>query len=351
MRRLTLLFTAVMLISCSEDDSTIINDEKAYFPGNGDAWQQTSVRDMGWNEKAIAPLLDFLETQNTKSFMVIADGKIVMENYFRGHTRNSVWQWANADKTLTAAVAGIAQQEGYINLDNSITDYLGQGWTSAPADKETAITCRHLLSMTSGLDAGEGMLDTPQSLRYNNDAGTTWAYTDTDCLLTDVIATATGKRWEDYFSEKIGRQIGMNGSWYKVNGQRMYKSDTRSMARFGLLALNNGNWNGTQIIDRNYFTECTSSSQDINKSFGYLWWVNGQESHLLPKNDHLFPGSIVLSAPDDMYMGYGNMHQRIYVVPSLNIVVVRMGEAADESTTPFSGFDEQLWVRLNSLIQ
>lgn len=351
MRRLTLLFTAVMLISCSEDDSTMVNDEKAYFPGNGDNWKETSVSGMGWNEKAVAPLLDFLETQNTKSFMVIADGKIVMENYFRGHTRTSVWQWANADKTLTAAMTGIAQQEGYIDINTSITNYLGQGWTTAPSDKETAITCRHLLNMTSGLDFTAGAADSPQSVRYDYDAGTTWNYNNTDCALTDIVSAATGQRWEDYFSEKLGDPIGMNGSWYKVNGQKMYKSDTRSMARFGLLALNNGNWNGTQIIDRSYFTECTSSSQDINKSFGYLWWVNGQESHMLPKNDYIFPGSIILSAPDDMYMAYGDMQQRIYVVPSLNIVVVRMGEAADESTTPFSGFDEQLWVRLNSLIQ
>jgi CubicO group peptidase (beta-lactamase class C family) len=350
MKQLILLLTAVMLISCSEDDSAIINEEKAYFPDNGDVWKETSVKKMGWNEKAIAPLLDFLETQNTKSFIVLANGKIVMEHYFRGHTRNSQWQWANADKTLIAAITGIAQQEGYIDINSSITNYLGQGWTSAPADKETAITCRHLLSMTSGLN-NTGVIDSPESLRYTHDAGSTWSYNNTDCMLTDIVSAATGQRWEDYFSEKLANPIGMSGSWFKINGQRMYKSNTRSMARFGLLALNKGNWNGSQIIDRNYVTECTASSQDINKSFGFLWWLNGQESHLQPKNDYLFPGNIVLSAPDDMYMAYGDMHQRLYVVPSLNIVVVRMGESADSGTTPFSGFDEQLWVRLNSLIQ
>ena len=62
----------------------------------------------------------------------------------------SLWYWASAGKTLTSTVSGIAQEEGLININNKVSDYLGTGWTSESLDKENLITCKNLLSMNSG---------------------------------------------------------------------------------------------------------------------------------------------------------------------------------------------------------
>src|SRR5690606_20381412 len=103
-----------------------------------------------WNELQVQPLLDYLEEKNTKSFIVLVNGRIVIEQYFNGHSATAPHYWASAGKTLTAAVTGIAQQQGHLNLDSRVSDYLGTGWTTMLLEKENLITNRHLLTMTSG---------------------------------------------------------------------------------------------------------------------------------------------------------------------------------------------------------
>ena len=82
------------------------------------------------------------------------------------------------EKHLTATLTGIAEQEGYLNINNKVSDYIGTGWTSLPLAKENLITNKHLLSMTSGLEdiANDDAVD-PASLTYKADAGTRWAIT------------------------------------------------------------------------------------------------------------------------------------------------------------------------------
>ena len=119
-------------LSCSSDDSVAaiplpvpIVQETMYFPLIGsDSWETKSLASLNWNPSAVQPLLNFLALKNSKSFIVLVNGRIVMENYFNGHTANSPWYWASAGKTLTTAVTGIAQQEGLININNKVSDYI-----------------------------------------------------------------------------------------------------------------------------------------------------------------------------------------------------------------------------------
>ena len=121
------------------------------------------------------------------------------------------------------------------------------------------------------------------------------------------------------------------------------------MARFGLLMLNKGKWGNQQIIKENYCNAATNPSQTINKAYGYLWWINGESSFHLPQSQLEFPGSIIPSGPADMYMALGKNDQKIYVVPSKNMVVIRMGDAADEQTAALSDFDDVLWQKISAL--
>ena len=144
----------------------------------------------------------------------------------------------------------------------------------------------------------------------------------------------------------------MTGLWFTSGYDNVYASTARSMARFGLLILNKGSWNGDSLMrDQNYFKAMVSPSQSLNESYGYLWWLNGKPSFMLPGLQLRFPGSYAPEAPKDMFAGIGKNGQLLCVVPSQNLVVLRMGNPNG------NGFDEvpivlcnQMWAILNRVM-
>ncbi|SEP55029.1 serine hydrolase domain-containing protein [Flavobacterium urocaniciphilum] len=348
-----ILFISFLSIffSCSNEDTPTTSEESMYFPPIGSSsWETKTPESLGWNTSNIAALNTYLNDKHTKSFIVLHNGKIVMEQYFNGHTSSTPWYWASAGKTLTSTVTGIAEQEGFLNINNKVSDYLGTGWTSAPLAKENLITCKHLLTMTSGLDDSLGDDVTPANLQYIADAGTRWAYHNVYVKLQDVVAAATNQTWNTYFNTKLRDKIGMTGTWIQDGALSVYWSNSRSMARFGLLALANGNWNGTQIINSNYLSNATNTSQSINLAYGYLWWLNGKASYHMPQSQLQLNGNLIPTAPADMYCALGKNDQKIYVVPSKKLVIIRMGDAADGSNFALSDFDETLWEKISAVI-
>lgn len=327
--------------------------ETIYFPPiPGSNWETQSIASLNWKQESVQPLVDYLALKNSKSFMILINGRIVMENYFNGHTANTNWYWASAGKTLTATITGIAEQEGYLNINNIVSDYIGTGWTSAPLAKENMITNKHLLTMTSGLeDIANGDAVDPASLTYKADAGTRWAYHNVYVKLQDVIAKASNQTWNTYFNTRLRDKIGMDGTWFQSGNNSVYASTTRSMARFGLLMLNKGKWENTVILNENYCNAAVNTSQNINLSYGYLWWLNGKSSYHLPQSQVQFNGSIIPSAPNDMFMALGKNDQKIYVIPSKKMVVIRMGDAADNVNLALSDFDNVLWQKISALYQ
>ena len=209
--------------------------------------------------------------------------------------------------------------------------------------------------MTTGLDYNveDAFCTDPECLIYLNSPGTTWYYHNAPyTLLDEVIANATNTDFNSYFSEKIKEPIGMQGLFIKVGYNNVFFSTARSMARFGILNLNQGDWNGTPILmDTAYFNSMTNSSQDLNLSYGYLYWLNGQSSYRLPGSEVEFKGSLIPNAPADLYAGLGKNDQKLYMVPSLDLVVVRMGGASSEILLGPSGFDNELWGLINLIIQ
>jgi len=353
MKKIALFFVSLMLISCGSDDaSTPTNSEETmYFPPIGSSsWETKTAASLGWNQAQVQPLLDYLALKNSKSFMVLHNGKIVMEHYFNGHSASESWYWASAGKTLTATVTGIAENEGFLSINNKVSDYLGTGWTSIPLAKENLITNKHLLTMTSGLNDALGDDVSPANLQYVADAGSRWAYHNVYVKLQDVVAEATNQTWNNYFNTKLRNKIGMSGFWFSLDGLSIYRSDTRSMARFGLLALNNGIWENSQIVPATYMQNATTTSQNINLAYGYMWWLNGKSSFRLPQTQLQFNGKLITTAPDDMYCALGKNDQKIYVVPSKKLVIIRMGEAADNSGFGLSDFDEVLWQKISAVI-
>ena len=350
---LLLISLLSVFISCSSDESSTPSptEEAMYFPPiTGTTWETKTPESLSWNTANIQPLYDYLNLKHTKGFIVLHNGKIVIEQYFNGHNSTLPWYWASAGKTLTSTVTGIAEQEGFLNINNKVSDYLGTGWTSAPLAKENLITCKNLLSMNSGLNDALGDDVSPANLQYVADAGTRWAYHNVYVKLQDVVAAATSQTWNAYFNTKLRDKLGMSGTWIQDGGLSVYWSTPRSMARFGLLALAKGKWNDTQIINSAYLNSATTTSQSINQAYGYLWWLNGKTSYHMPQSQFQIPGTLISTAPSDMYCALGKNDQKIYVVPSKKLVIIRMGDAADGSNFALSDFDETLWEKISAVI-
>jgi CubicO group peptidase (beta-lactamase class C family) len=321
-----------------------------YFPPKvGTQWDTISPNRLGWCNDSINQLYSFLQASNTKSFVVLKDGKIVLEKYFGTFTKDSSWYWASAGKTVAASLIGIAQQEGLLTINDSSSKYLGQGWSSCTPQQEGKITIKHHLTMSTGLDEVVTDQDckTPVCLKYKAPAGSRWYYYNAPYLLLhDVIASASGLTLQQYTNTRLLSKIGMSGLWF--NG--VFYSKTRDMAKFGSMILNQGIWDTDTIIkDRAYYQQMVNTSQNLNLSYGYLFWLNGKASSMLPQSSIVFNQSLFPSAPSDMFAALGKNDQKVYVVPSQKLVVVRMGNSAGPTSFGPSGFDNQLWLKLSKL--
>jgi len=324
MKKLTILFLFLLSLVKAQSQSL-------YFPPiTGNTWDTISPTRLGWCQTRIDTLYNYLQSTNTKGFIVLKDGKIVLEKYFGSFTKDSIHYWASAGKSLTAMMIGIAQQKGLLNINDSVSKYLGVGWTSETRQKEKLITIKSLLTMTSGMDDDTtaqctNLSNNAACLRYKVDAGTRWAYhTGAYRKLEDVVSTVTGQNYTVATNAYIGSKTGMNGLWF----QSVYYSKPRDMARFGLLALNKGVWqNDTILKDTSYFRAMTNTSQNFNLSYGYLWWLNGKTSAMIPGSQFVIPTKLIPNAPNDLFCALGKNDQKIYVIPSTKMVIIRVGES------------------------
>lgn len=328
--------------------------QETYFPPTiGTTWETTDPAALGWCTDQLPPLLDFLDGSNSKAFIVLKDGRIVIEEYFGTFTQDSLWYWASAGKSLTAFLVGLAQEDGLLDIDEPSSTYLGDGWTSCTPEQEAAITIRDQLQMTTGLD--EDVVDDdctdPECLQYRADPGTRWAYHNAPYTRLDgVLEAATGQSLNSFVATRLGQTIGLSGFYFPIGFNNVFISRARSMARFGLLAMNGGNWNGTPIMtDTDYFTAMTTPSQSLNPAYGYLWWLNGQASYLLPGVDFLLPGPLMPDGPMEAFSAMGKNGQLINVVPSQGLVVVRMGDLPGGIFVP-NVYNNDIWQRLNAVI-
>lgn len=352
LRYLLIYLFAHLFISAS----TFAQQQYYYPPNTGNTWDTLSPDSLGWCQDSIQSLYNFLDAKNSKSFIVLKDGKIVLEKYFDSFTQDSFWYYASAGKSVMAFLIGMAQEEGLLDINMPVSTYLGNGWTDCPAPKEDLITVWHQLSMTTGLD--DGLAATPQipeplnclddsCLQYKADAGSRWAYHNAPYrLVQDVLEQASGATKNQFTRTRLLRPIGMQGFWLNY----VFYGKARDMARFGHLVLSNGVWDGDTIMgDTAYMKAMSTPSQGINESYGLLWWLNGQASYMLPRQQFQLSGEMMPPAPSDMFAALGKNDQKIYVIPSLDMVIVRQGNSAGNIALAGSSFDSELWEKINGL--
>lgn len=334
--------------------------QELYFPSPSSRdWVRVEPAAVGWNADALESVVEWSEAEGSTGLLVVQNGRIVAEHYwpltparkvkvgrfaslYHGETPEGwpVEDVSSIQKSVASVLIGIARRKGLIDIERSVSSYIGAGWSKAPPEKEAAITVRHLLSMASGLD---------ERLGYVAPAGSRWLYNTTAYgQLDKVLESATGRQIGDITKEWLTDPIGMTDSRWERRSSPVVGSNNigfvttpRDLARFGLLMLNRGVWDGRDIIaDPDWLKASFSPSQNQDPAYGYLWWLN-RSAASAEANQEFGSGWHVPAAPADMIAARGNFTRRVFVVPSLSLVVVRFGPEAKTKQ-----FDQQVWPRL-----
>jgi CubicO group peptidase (beta-lactamase class C family) len=307
---------------------------------NGGAWQTIEPAAAGFNPARLNAAVQAAVADRSTSVMVLRDGRIVSEVYGQGGGVNVSREIASSGKSMVSVLVGCCLDEGKIkSLDQSAADFVPQ-WKDTP---KAAITIRHLISMTSGLDdAGLAVRNVAGDQSALNAAaaqvappGTRWSYnTPVYHLMFHVVARAAGERFEDYAKRKLLDPLGMTGStWLTNTGKDAAGRDVtnyytalctaRDLARFGMMGLAGGSFNGRQIVSNSYFKAATSPSQELNAAYGYLFWENAKPGR--PAGGQGAPRHLFAGSPLDTFATLGAAGQNVIVVPSLGLVMVRQG--------------------------
>ena len=333
--------------------------ESLYFPPNTGEWEAIDPTEAGWDEAKLQKLINAVGKQKSSGLLILQNGKIIVEkhwpdeNYKMGGIRgvrmmlgktqdgHSIEDIASAQKSISGIIVGMAQQQRLLSISDPVHKYLGKGWSRASPEKEAKITVKHLISMSSGLK---------DDLTFEAPAGTRWRYNTTAYSHSmHVASAAAGMNAKDLVKAWLFDPLGMDDStWIFRNGMEDsnikdtnifgLSTSNRDLARIGIMILAGGTWNGKPIMtDKDYIHDMSHPSQEMNPSYGYLWWLNGQSivnggAGLNPKE-----GPLIKEAPADLFAAQGALQRKLYIVPSMNLVITRLGNQTEpnDSNTHF----------------
>lgn len=331
------------------------------YPGAD--WETTDAAAAGFDPAKLAEIAGRAEAGASNCFLVVRDGKIVDEHYWRGTTPETAQEVFSATKSYTSTLVGIAQDEGRLRVTDKASTYIPE-WVGTPSEDVTVENLlkndsgRHWDARTDYTEMAIGARDkTAFSIALGQDAppGTVWAYNNSAIqTLSAVLLAATGVDASAYAQEKLLDPIGMTNSVLKKDASggsftfMGLSSTCRDMARFGYLMLRDGSWDGRRIVSADWVEAATGhSSQELNAAYGYLWWLNRPgpiASPLQPTTGQAggdqADGQLVPGAPEDMFFALGFGNQIIAVDPGSETVVVRLGPGrAPAGSGPFTQAD------------
>jgi CubicO group peptidase (beta-lactamase class C family) len=186
-----------------------------------------------WNPAAVASLLAYAQSQRSSAVIVVHRGEVIAERYWSVEARagspygNQLWGWtdsgapvedvASLQKSIVSTLVGIAVDKGLIDLEAPVSTYLHEGWSSAACDEESAISVRHLLSMTSGLSP---------ELGYQATVGTVWLYnTRAYSKVVEVLEVVTGEGVGSLTRRWLTVPLGMNDTeWRPRHGCQLARA-------------------------------------------------------------------------------------------------------------------------------
>ena len=334
------------------------NDAALYFPPADGAWQTVAPEDAGWDAEKLDEALRYAGETNSSGVVVLHKGRILAERYWElddpseryqrmkvGTTPDgrAIEDVASVQKSVVSFLVAVARERASLKLSDRVSNYLDIGWSDTHRDREHEITLHQIMSMTSGLKP---------DLSYQAEPGTLWRYnTRAYSKMVRVLEVASKQDIESLTRDRLTEPTGMVDSrWAErtwltggIDANKIgFATTARDLARFGLLILADGAWKDTALItDTHLLDDMFETSQRLNPAYGLLWWLNGKERFIAASRG---PGTgpLVPTAPDDMIAALGALGRKCYVVPSLGLVVTRLGDA------PGPNFDREFWRRLSA---
>lgn len=304
---------------------------------------------------ALQAALDYAQSQRTTGFVIERSGRrIVARNWpapadarqFRlfAYETNTAGELledvASQQKSFVSVLAAIGVDKGLLDLQRPVSAYIGEGWSKATRDQEAAIRVMHLLNMNSGLTEGFAFAAPP---------ATTFLYNTPVYAVTKRVLVAAAKRpLEEITRDWLTAPCGMvDTAWRKrpaimtdVGNPTGLVTSPSDVARFGQMVLNGGVGAGGARVVSSAGLKAMFERTATNPAYGRLWWLNGSSYTIRPLARRV-EQPLIPSAPADLVAALGALDRKLYVVPSLALVVVRMGDAA-----PDKNFDTELFTRL-----
>lgn len=291
----------------------------------GAVWQQLKAPEQaGWPPENLAAIKSYLKEIGSTSAMIVQHGVIVAA--WGDVTRPS--NLHSARKSLLNSLIGIAVADGKINLDDTLAKLNIDDLPPSLTEAEKQATVRDLLEARSGvyhLAAYEtaGMKDKRPD-RGAHPPGTFWYYNNWDFnVLGGIYEHATGQSIFEAFAEKIATPIGMqdfsarDGHYVRSPDSRypayLFDLSARDLARFALLFLRNGRWNGVQVVPEDWVKASTHPSSDTHSGgYGYLWWTG----------DSISGERGEIQFPKGSFWAEGHLGQFAVAVPALDLIIV-----------------------------
>lgn len=307
------------------------------LPAPGDDFDTASPESVGVDHAAVEAAVARLAPQFTASLRIYRHGCLIGETANDATAAAAPAELFSMTKSVVALAVGRAVTLGALSLDDPIGDHLaGLDTTHA------AITVRQLLTQTSGLrfawlndlaGSTEDSVAEAMSMPPVHEPGTHFEYAQTTVTtLAAVVQAAVGRDLQDFVQAELFGPIGIErGSWSwwrdgagNTHGYAWLRMRPIDVARLATLALEEGAWGDRQLIDPDYVREMARGT-DANPGYGFLtrsnagaWYV---DTFATMRRDHHPVGS----APVDMFEFSGFLEQAAFVVPSLDLVVVRFG--------------------------
>ena len=264
-------------------------------------------------------------TPQLTSVLVSRHGRLVLERYYHGMTRDKNWSLYSVTKSIVSALVGIALHEGRIaSVDEKLVSVFPDEIGPNADRRIRSITLRNLLTMSAGYRNENTPYESDNWVRtllnrpIVSEPGKVFSYDDGSAhLLSTVLTQVTGEPAANYARRVLFRPLGVKPGRWNSDGQgRSLGSGglflrPRDMLRLGQLYLQGGRWHGRQIVPRSWVRASTRRQISIpgGYAYGYLWWIN--------------------TGPHGGYLAQGYRGQTIEVFPRLSLVVVLTGVGAD----------------------
>lgn len=291
---------------------------------------------------ALQEVAKYAETRNSTGLIVMHRGAIVLEQYWQGYDATSNFNAMSMSKSIVGMLVGMAIAEGAIHsLDDPATRYLPE-WRS---DERAAITLKDLIYMQSGLRneqntsrptsdlvhlyIGSDVEKTALKIPLERPPGQAFDYNNVNSqVLAIVLQRATGMPYAEYLSTRLWQPLGAhNASVWLDRPEGMAKTfcclfaTARDWARIGQMLLQRGRFDETQVIPADW-VEAMLKPSPLEASFGKHIWIKART----PDRPNVEQAASIPYLAEDTFCMDGRGLQRVFVVPSRELVVVRMGE-------------------------